>query len=217
MKIFYLITTLLTLFLIGCSSTYKASDFPSKDKFYDDFNKSARDKSVEIILNNDSSFTDDSGAFISNDSLSYIIVVQKEKIITKNEIKNIIYSGTNMSHLSATILLKDSTTVTAKNINIWSDSSINIKISEDKIRYLPIFKIKTVSYKNIMLGGGLGFLQGTCAGFALGRLVGSLAITGKEEGYKPEIYYVTIQLLGTIGGTILGITHGYVYTYQFNP
>ena len=44
------------IFLIGCSSTYKISDFSSPEKFYKDFNKSADGKILKITLHDDSSF-----------------------------------------------------------------------------------------------------------------------------------------------------------------
>jgi hypothetical protein len=64
MKIFYLYISVFSLFLIGCSSTYKVSDFSSRYKFYDNFNESANDKTLKVILRNDSSFTAESGAQI---------------------------------------------------------------------------------------------------------------------------------------------------------
>ena len=71
MKIFYLIATIFLLTLTGCSSTYKVSDFSSKDKFYEDFNNFTNKKTLKVTLNNDSSFIINKGAMISNDSLTY--------------------------------------------------------------------------------------------------------------------------------------------------
>ena len=85
MKIFYLITAVFLLSLIGCSSTYKVSDFSSKDKFYEDFNNLARNKSVKVTLLNDSSFSINSGAAIQNDSLYSL----REEI--SPEIRNLLY------------------------------------------------------------------------------------------------------------------------------
>ena len=37
MKIIYIISSIFFLILTGCYSTYKVSDFSSRDKFYEDF------------------------------------------------------------------------------------------------------------------------------------------------------------------------------------
>jgi hypothetical protein len=72
MKVIYLIGIVFILFLIGCSSTYKVSDFPSKEKFYDDFNKSINNKTAKVILYNDSSFSITGNIKIASDSLSFL-------------------------------------------------------------------------------------------------------------------------------------------------
>ena len=69
MKIFYLITAVFLLTLTGCSSIYRISDFPSKDKFYGDFNKFADNKNLKVTLTNDSSFYSRRKTEISEDTL----------------------------------------------------------------------------------------------------------------------------------------------------
>lgn len=64
MRYIYLIFAGISLFIIGCSSTYSVGDFPSKEKFYENFNKS-----IKVILVNDSSYIIDKNVKISNDSL----------------------------------------------------------------------------------------------------------------------------------------------------
>ena len=95
------------LALIGCSSIYKVSDFSSKNKFYEDFNSFAKNKSIKIIMTNDSSFITSEGPYILNDSLIFTTITQKEETIDKNEIKDIKYSGNDMSNLSGRIILKN--------------------------------------------------------------------------------------------------------------
>ena len=52
------------MLLMGCSSTYKVEENFSKEELFKDFNNSAQNKKVEVILNNDSSLTVPEGAEI---------------------------------------------------------------------------------------------------------------------------------------------------------
>ena len=80
MKNIYGLFFLLALLLMGCSSTYTIKDFPSKERFYEDFNKFAQNKDVEITLINDSSFTINDGTVLENDTLiSYGKLEGKDK------------------------------------------------------------------------------------------------------------------------------------------
>ena len=70
MKNYYsLLTILLFLFLVGCSSTYTLKDFSSKEKFYEDFNKYMSNRLVKVTFVNDSSFIISENVKISNDSV----------------------------------------------------------------------------------------------------------------------------------------------------
>jgi hypothetical protein len=71
MKIFYLIVAIFIVNLTGCSSTYKLTDFSSKEKFIADFNKTSRDHTIEVILKNDSSFSVTGDATALNDTLLF--------------------------------------------------------------------------------------------------------------------------------------------------
>jgi hypothetical protein len=81
MKYYYLISLIFLAFLIGCSSTYSVSDFSSKEKFYDDLNKSMHDKSIKVILINDSSYVINNNVRISNDSL---VLLNPEESVGNN-------------------------------------------------------------------------------------------------------------------------------------
>jgi hypothetical protein len=164
MKSIKLISVVIPILFIGCSSTYRISQFSSKDKFFEDFNKSANDKSLKITMNDDSSFTANRGAKISNDSLTFFSIVRKEVKINKADIKDIKYFGTDMNHLSATIFLNNGDTATAKNINLGTDSSINAVLYVSENGSLPVLKIKQVSYVNHSMGAFMGFLTGIPAG-----------------------------------------------------
>ena len=89
MKIIYLISSISLLILTGCYSTYQVSDFSSRVKFYEDFNKSVIEKDVKVTLSNDSSFFMSNDAAIENDSLYFT----SEEI--KSGIKMIALSDTN--------------------------------------------------------------------------------------------------------------------------
>ncbi len=161
MKYIYLIIFAVPFFLVGCSSIYTVKDFSSKEKFYDDFNKFAKDKDLEITLLNDSSFSTGYGAVIIND-----------KLVINDSDKNL----------------------PAKNILLNS--------------------VKTVSYKNRLLGAVIGLPTGAVAGFGFG-----LFATGGDSREDPKANKIFNELIiaGPIIGAILGSIIGYTYTYYFNP
>ena len=69
MKLLYLSIPIIFLFLIGCSSTYKATYFTSKEDFHNYFNESVQDRELKITMTDDSSIVTDNGAKIINDSM----------------------------------------------------------------------------------------------------------------------------------------------------
>jgi hypothetical protein len=217
-KTLYLPALIFALILTGCSSTYKVSDFSSKDKFYEDFNKSVNDNSVKITLNNDSSFISNNSVKISNDTLSLITQVQEEKRIDKNEIKYIKYYGSDMSSLSANILLKDGTSVRVKNISIFSDSSIQFIAYRNIYKQIPLNNIKEVSYKKRWLGAVIDFFIGIPAGVIAGYLVFNATrghTQNSDDQASTNAVHVVIATPIVFG--IFGWIKGYTYTYQFNP
>ncbi len=69
MKDTNLIFFIFVLLFIGCSSTNTIKDSTSKEKFYEDFNKSVKDKNIKVTLTNDSLLALPGGAVIQNDTL----------------------------------------------------------------------------------------------------------------------------------------------------
>ncbi|MHB8580580.1 MAG: hypothetical protein ACYDA4_12085 [Ignavibacteriaceae bacterium] len=232
MKYIYFLIMFFFLFLIGCSSTYKITDFPSKDQFFADFNKSAKDNSLKVFLKDDSTITSNDGARISNDSLLLPIQVQKVERISKDKINDIKYSGSDMSNLSAIIFLKNGTEAIAKNVNILSDSSITATILVNNEEYIPINKVKEISYKNhwvgvpgkLILSTGLGAGFGAFVGFIISKinppnnsLPGSGSYAGGIDAQDVRTGLIVGSVIGFITGGIIGWISGYTYTYQFNP
>jgi hypothetical protein len=68
-KFIYLNIFAISLFLFGCSTTYRVRENYSKSDLYNNFNKSCYGRSIKITLTNDSSLIAHGGAIISNDSL----------------------------------------------------------------------------------------------------------------------------------------------------
>ena len=67
MKLLSLVIPITFLFLIGCSTTSKVTDYSSKEEFFKDFNNSVYDRQeLKITLTNDSSTVSD-GAQIRHD------------------------------------------------------------------------------------------------------------------------------------------------------
>jgi hypothetical protein len=164
MKIYYLIFAVVSLLFIGCSSTYTIKSFSSKEKFYEDFNKSASGKTLTVVLTNDSTFVIGRGARVSNDSLF-----------------------TNI---------------------------------DNPISTMPLKNIKRISYKNSALGGLYGFLYGIPAGWiAGGSLYAFFAPPTGRGGAGSQAgsnLFLTGLFSAPIISTIIGLIHGYIYTYQFS-
>src|ERR1035437_9263046 len=106
MNKYYTLCLLSALFFMGCS-TYTIKDFPSKEKFYEDFNNSAKNKDVNITLINDSSFTIHDGVVLENDTLFSFAKLEERYVRTYplSLITEIRYLNNDIS--TALILLKN--------------------------------------------------------------------------------------------------------------
>ena len=216
MRIIYLISSIFLLTLTGCSTTYKVTDFSSRDKFYGDFNNFARNKNVKVTLSNDSSFSLTNSAEIANDTLYYLgkEINSGNKRIAVSDIKELNY--TSNDYKSASILLKNGESYRAKEIKMGKDSLefafTNEVITQNKVT--SINNIQKISYKNHSIGSisnlGLGF----CLGIAGGSLVQIMGAGFAIPIGTPVIIGAT---LGIILGPITGALIGYKYTYQFSP
>ena len=216
MKKYYLIVAM--FFFIGCSSTYTISNFSSKQKFYEDFNKSVKDKSVNIILTNDSSFTAQYGSTVFDDTL--VVVVDKKTITHKmflREIKSINYYDNGVDNLSADIILRNGKKLNGENIRILPDSSLLFSVLKTSTNFVPIYRVKKASYKNHLLGS-MSLLG---LGFAAGAVIGSVVQTFVFQLPTFIFPFGAPVLLGTGAGIIIGLVVGeiigYTNTYHFNP
>jgi hypothetical protein len=223
MRKFYLYIAALSLILIGCSSTYKISNFSSKDKFYEDFNNFAKNKSVKVTLINDSSFSFKNGAEIANDTLFYLgkEIISGNKRIAVTDIKEINYIKNDYN--SASILLMNGERFSAREIKKNNDS-IEFAFTEEVItltNVTSINRIKEIIYKNRWLGVIPGFIGGTLLGFVAGVTTVPEGTTSSGlMGQYNEPSYASVPI-GTFSGLILGSAFGWFvgfnYTYQFNP
>jgi hypothetical protein len=213
------------IFLIGCSSTYTISDFSSKDKFYDDFNNFADNKTLKITLNNDSSFISNEGTKITNDSLILLYQYQSNTIDTvhQQDIKKIIDYYDEYSNHSIKILLADGKEIKEKNIEYLPDSSIKIAVTKilNDNKSIPLINVKKISYNRHWIG----LISGFFAGIPLGVVVevSHVLPVHVDEGNPPKSTYDDINgtliaiPLGILIGSVVGWIVGYNYTYQFNP
>ena len=215
---FFLIAIISALMLTGCSSIYTVNDFSSKDKFYENFNNSVENKTINITLLNDSSVSINTGVVLVNDTLFSILNSEEEKNtgIAISEIEKIDYLSND--YKSATILLKNSEKLNCKNIKIAHDS-INFVLTEirQSERYIvPINNVKTINYKNRWLRTPTGVLVGALIGFSSGIWFAT-GLKSKDDSGKASGAGVGGALLGGIIGGIFGYWIGYDYIYQFNP
>ena len=225
MKIFYLIAILFSLIFISCSSTYRVSDFSSKEKYYQDFNNFARNKNVKVTLINDSSFFFSNGVAIENDTLYSLIegVNSGNLKLALSDTKEINY--TSNDYKSASILLNNGNKYQAEQIKMTQDSitfafTKKLAVMKD---VTSINNIKIISYKNHWLGVVPGFLGGTALGVVSG-LLGLFSSTGNGGGVSgqdnvPNPFGAAPYLIvsGAIIGSTIGWIAGFNYTYQFNP
>jgi hypothetical protein len=100
MKRLYLVTPIIFLLFIGCSSTYKITDNYSEEELFKDFNNAAQKKEMEIALTSDSSFCIQKGANIYNNNLilnskqnkiKYIPIMKLEKASYINHLLGMLY------------------------------------------------------------------------------------------------------------------------------
>ncbi len=215
----FFIVAFFSLTFVSCSSIYSIKDFSSKEKLYQDFNNSVKDKSINVKFINDSSLTINNGAVIKNDTL-YSTGYRLDKNYRKvalSEIKNINYTGSD--YKSANLLLKNDEQINAGDINIANDTmeySVTKKILTWS-EVAPLDKIKEASYKNRWLGIPGWFLAGT----GLGVIVGAIIFTSRNNG-SPDNAYMTLNSFltipfGSFVGIIWGWIDGYNYIYRFNP
>jgi hypothetical protein len=219
MKIIYSIVITLLIFLAGCSSTYRISDFPSEEKFYENINNSIKNKNVKITLVSDSTFFSNNIIRISNDTLILIEQVKvQNKFIEKNDTRKIKFYFNELTRdYSADIILRTGEYIKADNIELMQDSSIQFS-KLYAYNYFPLSNVKEISFKNIFLGSLIGFGIGIPSGYGLGALIGSIFNTNnKDEANSISTLFLTCFIAAPVISGILGSIIGYTYTYEFNP
>jgi hypothetical protein len=210
----------MSFFLIGCSSNYLVKDFPSKNKFYEDFNNSVNKERVNIILTNDSSFSINNGVVIINDTLFALrdFEIKRNISFAKSDISDIKYN--NNDYKSGTLLLNTGENVNVNNINFTHDSiqatAINKLLVNQYI--IPIYRIKTIDFKNRSEGTLIGFLLGGILGYLSGRLL-VVDINHKADSEKSNDYYwvlLAAPIVGIATGLLISEYIGYQHYYHFN-
>lgn len=236
MKNIYLFEASILFFLTGCSSTYKVTDFPSKEKFYEAFNYTFKEKEVKITLTNDSILTTSDGVEIENDTLfSYMKMEEmSDERFALSEIEEIVYLG--KSSLTAKILLKNGVEFKANDIKVNHDSlqCVSFKSRLRRVDLVPIENVRTTSYKNRWKA----FNQGGIAGAMTGGVIGLFGYQDDSESHSepngvsdtdrkppsyetclfgPVVRFIKGSLIGYAAGGFVGLLLGYTINYQFNP
>lgn len=222
---FYLFVSIVLMFLFGCSSTYKLTDYNSKEGFYKDVNSSIKNRDVNVVTF-DSSFISSAGSRIKDDSLQTVARIKEEKIALR-DVKDIKYFGRVYEAASAYVWLQSNKELRAETFKKLPDSMIkltNIRLNSGNI---PIDKVKEITYKtrwqSTLIGAPTGFASGT----VLGGILGATGIMFRSEngGNHPKFDPGTSMIAGAIGGaligTITGAIVGYIvgwdHIYQFDP
>ena len=212
---------------MGCSSTYKVTDYPSKEKFYEDINSSIENRNFNVVAD-DSSFTGFRGSEIKNDSLYAVTRIQgKKETISSEDIKEIKYFGKAYEEPSADIWLKNGEELRAENLINLSGSKLqftNIKINSG---YIPIDKVKEISYKAKWKGTLIGIPRGFACGIVIGGILGANGIIAHTDtgGMHPTFDGWSSMIggafwgaiIGTVVGPIVGYITGWNNIFQFKP
>ena len=228
MKLFNLFISFVFLFFIGCSTTYKITDYPSKEKFHEDINSSIENRNFDVVTD-ESSFTCFEGSKITNDSLYAVTKILKEKeTLSSGDIKKIEYFEKAYKKLTVNIWLKNGEELRAENVMNLSGSTLqftNVKISSD---YLPISKVKEMSYKNRLKTTLIGIPMGLVCGGLIGGIMGSQGwIFNIRSGGMPPLQFDATSsivegffysaIIGTVIGPIIGYITGWNNIFQFKP
>ncbi len=220
MKNIYLFGILFILFFTGCSSTYKVTDFPAREKFYEDFNETFKDREAKVILTNDSSFIAPNGIEIKNDTLySYIFTEENQPMqFSLADVADVEFIRDHIA--SAKIFLKNGEKLNGSKVKVTKDS---INFIENKSLMLfkkleSVDKIKRVTYKNRWKRMPLAILAGAPLGAFSGIVFSKLLDTRDYKG-NPDYFIgvINMTLVGVLSGCIISYLIGFDEIYQFNP
>jgi hypothetical protein len=197
---------------MGCYSNYTVQDFPSKEKFYEDFNNSVKNREIKVAFTNDSLIYYPYGVILEHDTIFSNML----KPYPLSGILKIDYS--NSDYKSANILLKNGSNLQVQDIKMGIDSIYFYdNNSSIKGNYLfPVDKVKSISYKRTWPGIASGFLIGAPLGFLTALLIGN-SIDHSQYGSGIALEYRIFGApIGAIIGGIIGGILEYNYTYKFS-
>ena len=216
MKLYYLSLIIIFMFLIGCSTTYKVTNYFSKEDLYKKANSSMKSRDVNVVTI-DSSFTAFEGSRIKDDSLQ--IVAKIQETLSLKDIKKIKYYGNAYEAPPASILLKSGKELNTENVKVLPDSSVQfINITNENI---PLANVKHLNYTNHWVSMIPGFFGGAAIGAAIGATGWIIKVPegGLFSGNK--IDHGSSAVVGATFGIVIGIVVGAIigkdYTYQFGP
>jgi len=216
MKYKYIVIVFFVFLFTGCSSTYKVTNFPSKEKFYEEINNVFKGRESKITLTDDSVVTALDGITIKNNCL-FVNINSVEKINMKIALADAIeLNFDNKNASSGIFFLQNGEKIRAEDIIVEQDS---IKFVEVKSVLLPfsiqLDNVKTVNYKNrwksIFPDAMIGLLSGGLTGYFWGKT--DTNDHGENQGVPGLIGGAFV---GFIAGSITGLSLGFPVTYEFN-
>lgn len=206
-----IIAICITLFT-GCSLTYKVSDFPSKEEFYNSFNNSAKGRDAKITYNNDSLAAYSGMLFVEENSLvAFTKTYSGEKRLSLKEVNKINY--TDFKTLSGSILLNNRIVIMGEGIKTIQDSAVIFNEYKEIKIITPLSQVRKIDFEIKPIGTISGIFSGILTFFTFY----SLATAGNNNGNvnTARDYFIGIPL-----SVLVGITVGKVTTlkssYVFN-
>ncbi len=201
-------------FLTGCSTTHYLKYTSPDEKFYTDYNESAGQKDIEVVLTNDSIMYYDNHSVIRNDTLYIFKGESEEKLynLPNSDIRNINYISNDFKN--ADLVLDNGIKLKAESIYISSDS-IRFRGTREWINKKPLVRvdeIKNVSYKDHLRG----VIHGVLGGILFGGVLGATGWIIQPPDGHGQIDHYGATLAGAFSGLIIGGVVGYIIGFNVN-
>ncbi len=215
MKKIYFAGAFVLIFFTGCSSTYKVTDFPTKEKFYEEINTTLNQRPTKVTLRNDSVLAAQAGLVLKNDQLTcYSKVIDKRnRKIPLQDLASVNFNGQEKE--SAFIKKKNGEEFVAEDVSTVMDSLQFTEVRNlTKITVFPIDSVKSVSYtslwKAMSVGGMIGWPSFGILGYYWGKSITQL--DGGNSGDRSSQEFSGF-VMGIFAGSFLGAISGFFWEY----
>jgi len=201
-----------SIFLGGCATTYRMSDFSDKEKYYEDINNNLKKRETFILFRNDSLLTAHTGVEITNDTL-----FSTSRSTTKNlqhlplsDFADLTFAENNAA--SALITLKNGKTIAGIEIHVVKDSITFFEIQNvlTRKKIAEVANVKQISFHDKMKRVG----QWSVGGMLLGGVIGLASVKSYSTAHWESQEIMKFPFGATLGFLIGGL-FGYLVDNNF--